>query len=121
MTADGIDLGAVEQAAGAFGIGAHEGAVTNLVFEEGLVIAGGGFAIHLEGVLALRLTAGIVAEQIPVAALHGFFHLDIGIDHAAADAVIDAGGVGDDGVTGRLCVIGAELKEDALTSLFHLN
>ena len=25
------------------------------------------------------------------------------------------------GVTGRLCVIGAELKEDALTSLFHLN
>ena len=96
VTADGIDLGAVEQAAGAFGIGAHEGAVTNLVFEEGLVIAGGGFAIHLEGVLALRLTAGIVAEQIPVAALHGFFHLDIGIDHAAADAVIDAGGVGDD-------------------------
>ena len=25
------------------------------------------------------------------------------------------------GVTGRLCVIGAKLKEDALTSLFHLN
>ena len=25
------------------------------------------------------------------------------------------------GVTGRLCVIGAELKEDALSSLFHLN
>ena len=25
------------------------------------------------------------------------------------------------GVTGRLCVIGAELKEDALTSLFHLD
>ena len=25
------------------------------------------------------------------------------------------------GVTGRLCVIGAELKEEALTSLFHLN
>lgn len=25
------------------------------------------------------------------------------------------------GVTGRLCVIGAELKEDAMTSLFHLN
>ena len=25
------------------------------------------------------------------------------------------------GVTGRLCVIGAELKENALTSLFHLN
>ena len=25
------------------------------------------------------------------------------------------------GVTGRLCVIGAELKDDALTSLFHLN
>ena len=25
------------------------------------------------------------------------------------------------GVTGRLCVIGAELKEEALASLFHLN
>lgn len=25
------------------------------------------------------------------------------------------------GVTGRLCVIGAELKENALTSLFHLD
>ena len=42
VPADGIDLGAVEQAAGAFGIGAHEGAVTNLDIEEGLVIAGGG-------------------------------------------------------------------------------
>ena len=39
-------------------------------------------------------------------------------DYVPGEVEIRNGAVG---VTGRLCVIGAELKEDALTSLFHLN
>lgn len=39
-------------------------------------------------------------------------------DYVPGEAEIRNGAAG---VTGRLCVIGAELKEDALTSLFHLN
>ena len=47
-------------------------------------------------VLALGSQAGIEAEHMPVAGGHRVLNLGLGVHQTALDAVVDAGGVGDD-------------------------
>ena len=85
-----------EEFFGTFGVGTGEGGVASLVHEELLIAVLGCLRVQGEGVLALRLELGIVAEHVPVTALHSLFHLDLAVGHAALDGVHLTGGVADD-------------------------
>ena len=68
--------------------------------------------------LALVLTAAPVwAQEVSDGIYRGFYY-DGGIEQIAIQFEIREGGAD---YTGRLCVIGAQLKEDKLEKLFQLH
>ena len=78
--------------------------------------------VFTESELETILTALDSGDYGAILRAKGIVHSEDGkwlhFDYVPGEVEIRNGAAG---VTGRLCVIGAELKEDALTSLFHLN
>ena len=87
-----VGLGCGEKL-GSFGrILLHDGSVAHLAFEEVLELASvGSLRVEREGVLALFLQSGIVAPEVPVAALHCMLLLGLALAHAHFQAMVDTG------------------------------
>ena len=99
-------LGAVREGAG-------QRVVPYLTHDEVAVGGGRRLAVQRKGVFLL---AGIEAVGVPVAGLHRLLLLELGNPHAALDAVVDTGRVGDDQGRAR---IGLGLL-DGLEGLVHV-
>ena len=91
----GLVLVALEQHVRTLGELAGQAGVAGLVHQELLIAAGRGLGVQGELLVA---AVGIVAEQVPVAAVHGFLHFLLAVHHAALDGVHLAGAVADDAI-----------------------